>query len=348
MNQLYLYSRNLLNVIGKNSELVEFLKKISETGVGFKINPQDILNLNSNPSTDYPIIKTIKNKVKNNNDLVLQIVRSIRPNNLFEMTNKFIYDLNVFDHSFNDDNSFIKLLKEFLEVHTDVYSEKLANQIFYIVSLSQKCNQSINDIVDKAEYIVEENKNNTHELPNDYTTIRIASDQDVPLIQDFISIFNNIENLYNFICLIYKLDKDGKPLIINQVNTGSWSLEFSGINQTIVTIENLLKGIGIFIRDFITGKLSREKFENECMKAEAFISLLKIAKENGIDNAELKVFKHLNSFVENLKGDTTVIEVNDEEILKLRETDKLTLIEKGNKRKKLLKEINLKIEKGSK
>jgi len=112
----------------------------------------------------------------------------------------------------------------------------------------------------------------------------------------------------------------------------------------IISIENLLIGIGGFIRDLITGKLAREKFENECKKAEAFINIMAKAKENGIDNAELGVFKALNPLVDNLNKGTTIINVNDKEILSIRETDRLTLLEKRSERTKLLDKINLSLE----
>jgi len=74
---------------------------------------------------------------------------------------------------------------------------------------------------------------------------------------------------------------------------------------------------------------------------------MKIAEENGIDNAQLGVFKKLNPLIENFKSETTtVIEINEEEILKLRKLDKLTLLDKKNGRQKLLDKINLSIEDG--
>lgn len=107
--------------------------------------------------------------------------------------------------------------------------------------------------------------------------------------------------------------------------------------------------LGLFIRDYITGKINREQFENECKKAEAFIHLMKLAKKNGIDNAQVGIFKNLNPLVENFKNETTTdIKINEVEILKLRRYDKLTLLDKKNKRQQLLDKINLSIEEGDK
>jgi hypothetical protein len=71
-----------------------------------------------------------------------------------------------------------------------------------------------------------------------------------------------------------------------------------------------------------------------------------IAKKNGINNAELGIFKELNPFVENFKSDTTVIEINEEEILKLKEIERLTLLNRQSKRENLIETIQLSIEEG--
>jgi hypothetical protein len=71
-----------------------------------------------------------------------------------------------------------------------------------------------------------------------------------------------------------------------------------------------------------------------------------IAKKNGINNAELGIFKELNPFVENFKSDTTVIEINEEEILKLKEIERLTLLNRQSKRENLFETIQLSIEEG--
>ncbi|MGK0413896.1 MAG: hypothetical protein ACJA1B_002112 [Polaribacter sp.] len=70
------------------------------------------------------------------------------------------------------------------------------------------------------------------------------------------------------------------------------------------------------------------------------------AKKNGINNAELGIFKELNPFVENFKSDTTVIEINEEEILKLKEIERLTLLNRQSKRENLIETIQLSIEEG--
>lgn len=70
------------------------------------------------------------------------------------------------------------------------------------------------------------------------------------------------------------------------------------------------------------------------------------AKKNAINNAELGIFKELNPFVENFKSDTTVIEINEEEILKLKEIERLTLLNRQSKRENLIETIQLSIEEG--
>lgn len=348
MNHFYFNSKQLLKILDDNKELLDLIFSINHLRNNYIINPQDIINVGSNNAQQVQAILNFQNSIKIQNGKILEVVRSQRPNKIYELMNSFITDLNLFDPSYNDDNKLIKELKEFPEKHTDAYSEKQASQIFAIIESSHKIVQSINDLKDKSEYIIQEFDKQTKNSPSNYSELRIGTDQDIPLIEDFIIIFKSLEDLYNFICYLYKIDSEKNHIILNQVSTGSWYTELLGINQVVISIENLLKGIGGFIRDLITGKISREKFENECKKAEAFINLIAVAKKNGIDNAELGIFKQLNPLVNNFIKDTTVIEINDQEILKLRKTEKLTLLERRSERANLLEKINLSIESDNK
>ncbi|GAA3568136.1 hypothetical protein [Snuella lapsa] len=348
MNHFYFYSKQILKIFEKNKELIELISSIDELRNSYIINPQDIINVPGDQNSQFRGMAKLKSEINAKNQEILKIIRSKRPNKVYELVNSFITDLNLFDKSYNDDNSLIKLLKEFPEKHTDAYSEKQAEQVFDIIENSLLIMQAIKNAKEKALYVIEELNKSKKDSPVDYLTLTIGTDQDVPLIENFVLIFKKIEGLYNFICYIHKIDSESKPLLINQVSTGSWYSELLGIKQVVISTENLLKGIGGFIRDYITGKISRERFENNCKKAEAFINLMAIAKKNGIDNAELGVFKELNPFVENFKSDTTTIEINEEEILKMKKTDKLTLLDRKSKRENLLENISLSIEEGKK
>ena len=346
MNHFYFYSKQLLKIFEKHNEIIELISSIDKLRNSYIINPQDIVNIPNGRDAYYAGLSKLKSKINSKNQEVLKVVRSKRPNKVYELVNSFITDLNLFDSSYNNDNSLIKLLKEFPENHTDAYSEKQAKQTFNVIESCFLINQTIINAEEKAKYIIDEFNKSKKNSPDDYIPLTIGTDQDVPLIEDFVLIFKKIQGLYNFICFIHKIDSREKPILINQVSTGSWFSELLGIKQVIISTENLLKGIGGFIRDYITGKISREKFENNCKKAEAFINLIDLAKKNGIDNAELGIFKKLNPFVENFKSDTTVIEINEEEILKIKKTEKLTLADRKSRRDELIENIQLSIEEG--
>lgn len=347
MNNFYYYSKQLMKTLSENSELIELIFSIEKQRSDYLLNPQEIINIGTNTSHQANGMNRLQQSIKQKNSKILEIVRSKRPNKVYELTNKFLSDLNLFDQSFNDESELVKLLKEFPEKHTDAYSEKQSSHIFSIIENSSKITQSINESKNRAEYVIDEFNTTSKKSPSDYQTFRIGTDQDVPLVEDFVSIFTSLEEIYNFISYLHKIDNVNKPLILNHISTGSWYSELLGIKQVVLSLENLLKGIGTFIRDYITGKIEREQFENECKKAEAFIHLMEVAEENGIDNAQLGVFKKLNPLIENFKTETTtVIEINEVEILKLRKLDKLTLLDKKNKRQKLLEKINLSIEEG--
>ena len=349
MNNFYYYSKQLIKVLKENEEIIDLINSIEKQYNDYVINPQQIMNVGTNSNERAREMAKIQSSRKQKNTKILEIVRSKRPNKVYDLANRFLTDLNLFDKSFNNENELVNLLKKFPEKHTDAYSEKESNHIFSLIETSSKIAQSIKESKDRANYIIEESNKTSKQSPEDYESLRIGTDQDVPLVEDFIIIFKSIEDIYNFICYLHKIDNTKKPLILNNISTGSWYTELLGIKQVVISLENLLKGIGQFIRDYITGKIKREQFENNCKEAQAFINLLKIAKENGIENAELGIFKNLNPFIENFKEETTTaIEINDKEILKLKRLDKLTLLDKINKRQELLDKIKLSIEEGEK
>ncbi|MEE1963747.1 hypothetical protein V1387_13705 [Allomuricauda taeanensis] len=349
MYSFYFYSKQFLKILERNNEILDLIFSIDNLRTTYIINPQEIIDVGTNNTSQVNGMARLQSSIKQKNIKVLEVVRSMRPNEVYKLINSLISDLNLFDSAFNDDDNLIVSLKEFPDKHTDAYSEKQASHIFALIENTDRIAKSIKALKSRALYIVQKSEESDKKSPIDYLPLRIGADQDVPLIEDFVSIFTDLEALYNFICFLHKIDSEKKPLIVNQISTGSWYTELLGIKQTIISIENLLKGIGSFIRDYITGKIDREKFENECKKAEAFIYLMKIAEENGIKNAELGVFKKLNPFIDNLKKDTTtIVEVNEEEILKLRRLDKLTLLDNKKKRQNLLENINLAIEEGDK
>lgn len=346
MNQFYFYSKQLIKLLDKNKEILEFINSVEEFRDQYIIKPQRIIDISNKSNNSATAMNILRNEINSKNREVLQVVRSIRPNKVYELINKLIIDLNLFDKSYNDENSLIESLKHFPELHTDAYSEKAANEIFELLDSSSRIIQSIKEAERKAKFILEYNTTSNKSIPLNYHPLRIGTDQDVPLIDEFILIFRQIEDLYNFVCYLYKIDKEDNPLIINHISTGSWYTELLGVKQVVISIENLLKGIGQFIRDMVTGKIQREKFQNKCLEAESFLRLLKIAEENGIKNPEVGLFKHLNPFVESLKEEITVLEINDQEILKIRKTERLTLSKRKTTRDSLVEKIRLSIEKG--
>lgn len=348
MKNLYYYSKQFITLLEKHKELLQILYSITEISNDFSVNQEEILNVPNNQGRQVSALTKQQNDIRENNDKILKTVRSIRPNRIYDITNSLIQDLNLFDLEFNDDNSLIIGLKEFPEKHTDAYSEKQARQIFEVSDCCQNITKSFDKIKVKSLFIIEEFEKKPKTSPDDYFSLKIGSDQDIPLIENFVVVFKGIDDLYNFICYIYKIDSKVNQLLVNHIATGSWYTELLGIKQVVISIENLLKGIGTLIRDLITGKIDREKFENKCKKAEAFIELVAKAKEHGIDNAELGLLKKLSPLVDNFCCDTTAIDIGNEEILKLRKNEKLTLIERKSERASLVEKINLSLGEGNK
>lgn len=344
MKNLYFYSKQLISLLEKHNELLDLIYSISEFKDSFNADPKEIIQVPNNPGRLSTAYTELQQTIRNINENILDSVRSIRPNRIYDLTNSFIQELNLFDTTYDDDDSLIIELKEFPEKHTDAYSEKQAEQIFKISDSCHLITKTIEDLKLKSLFIINEYEKQAKSSPEDYLPLKIGSDQDIPLIHNFVVVFKGIDDLYNFICYIHKIDSNVNQLLVNHISTGSWYTELLGIKQVVISIENLLKGIGEFLRDLITGKINREKFENECKKAEAFIELIAKAKEHGIDNAELGLFKSLNPLIDNFCKDTTSIDIGSEEILKLKKNQKLTLIERKSERASLLEKINLSLE----
>ena len=336
-------------MLKKHHNIVSYIALISSKKESFLVNPQTILNVPlGNPSQTANELSRLNQQITNINNEILKITRFKRPNEIYNLVNSIITDLNLFDRTYSDDNNLIVQLKDFPEKHTDAYSDKQADQIFKLADVSEKIIQSLNDLEQKSEFIISEFDKSHKASPKNYSDLRIGTDQDVPMISDFTSILNSIQDLYDFVCYVYKVDQQKNPLILNHIGTGSWYTEILGIKQVVITIENLLKDFGSLLRDLLNGTISREKFENECKKAEAFIELMAVAKMNEIDNAELGVFKPLKQLVDSFSSETTAIFINDEEILKLKELEKLTLLERKTKRTELLENIKLLLIEGEK
>lgn len=340
----YFYSKRFLDLLERHEEFLDLIFSIEKLRSSFVVKPQEIAGIPNETNTLLHSIKKFRQQVNIIQNDILSIIRAVKPNKVYDLANEFMLDLNVFDHSYNDENSFIKEIKEFPDKHTDAYAERGTAQIFAITESSNLISKTINDLKEKSLFLISESNQNKYSIPSNYSSLTIGTDQDLPLIEDFCSVFNSLEELYKISCIIHKVDPKENNIIINQISTGSWYTNLFGIKQVVQSIENLLRDIGGFIRDVITGKIKREQFENECNKAEAFINLMALAKKNGIDNGELGVFKALSPLIDAFQQDTTVVDVNGEEILKLRKTEKLTLLKRKSERAKILEKINLSIE----
>lgn len=343
MTNFYYYSTKFLALVAKNSELLDFIKLIEQTRNKLIFDPQEILRVENDTRQLAEAFQIQKQNISLINAEILNCIRTKRPNEIYILVNEIILDLNLFDRAYNDENSLIIALKNLPEKHTDAYSEKQADDIFNITSLCSQIYQSFYDIMERSKFIINEFNKSNKISPNNYSILRIGTDSELLLIDDFTTILESINDLYKIVSIIHQIDVKDYPIIINNISTGSWHGDFLGIKHVIESIERLILAFGGFMRDCITGKISREKFENECKKTDDFLNLISKAKELGINNADVGIFKGINPLLDKLVGNATVLDINGIEILKMREADKLTLVMEKKEREKLVEKINLEI-----
>ncbi len=340
MIDFYSYSKQFKNILNSNSDLLAFIFDIGSHKKNLIISPREIMSIIDDNDRKIAAVENFKKIIIKSSKEILDIVRKKRPNQIFIFINRLISELNIFDQTYNDQNMLIKEIKDFSEKHTDAYSEKRPEYIYQVADLSFRITDKIMFLIQNIDFIINYFESRDKDIPKDYINLVISSDKDIPTINEFVTIFKNIEELYNFVCHLLIIDKIKFPLIMNHISSGSWYTDILGSKRAIECIENLLKGIGTFIRDFITGKLDLEKFQNKCKKTKSFLDLLKYAKDNKIDNAELGIFKYLNPIVDSFKENTTKVDVNGEDILKLKKHEKLTLLERDKKRDILIHKID--------
>lgn len=336
---LYYYALQLSKVFNKHCDIVSYINVIKSTRDQLFVNPQEIIDFNGGTNEKANKFVQIQNLIKNNTANITKIVRKRRPSDVYESVNSLIMDLNLTDHSFNDGNNLIIDFKKLIEAHTDAYSERSPKCVLDFGKICERISISLNDLLERCEFIINNFEENSNIIPDNYAKLALSTDQDIPLLSDFSKVLGNIEDLYNFVCLINKIDYKNNMLIVNHISTGSWLTDLVGAEQAIKSIESLLKSFGNFIRDVITGKIKFEQFEYEVRKNELYIELIKKAKIAGIDNPELGLLKGLQPLVKNFEIDTTFLEINGEDVLDLRDHEKITVLEKKSKRLEIIEQV---------
>ena len=139
MINFYFYSKQYLELLEKHENVVTYISSISSKKESFLVNPQTILNVpRGNASQAVNELNRLHQIITKINNEILEITRSKRPNEIYNLINSLITDLNLFDRTYSDDNSLIIQLKDFPEKHTDAYSDKKADQIFRLSDLKPR------------------------------------------------------------------------------------------------------------------------------------------------------------------------------------------------------------------
>ncbi|MEM9548096.1 MAG: hypothetical protein AAGA77_19100, partial [Bacteroidota bacterium] len=124
MNNFYFYSKRLIKVLEKNEEILNLIISIEEQRSDYILKPQEIINIGITSNERIAGIGKLQQNIESKNREILSLVRSVRPNKVYDQINTLLYDLNLFDNSYNNENELVKNLKAFPDHHTDAYSEK--------------------------------------------------------------------------------------------------------------------------------------------------------------------------------------------------------------------------------
>ena len=337
MNIFY-NAKEFLSIMERHEKFLDYLKSVSNEYNKIDIDYNKILGASSSQvAQEYSKLKTSINNTKNN---IFKLVRTLRPSAMIDLINSLTSDLNLFDHSYNDENTFIIEIKKLCEIHTDAYSDKTAEHLFKFGYVCDKIYFHFMSLKERYIYIVDNMGNYTFKIPDSYGTLTISTDQDLPLIENFSETFKNIDDLYKILCKFHSIDYSNNRLIINHMSTGSWYLKLIGEKNVVKSMENILLGFGKFLRDIITGKIKLEKYENKCKQVKAYIEICEFAESKNIKNSHLGIDKVMKPLLENIAKDTTHFEVNGNEILDLRKHERLTVIENRTRRKDLIEQVH--------
>ena len=320
MKNLYIYSKNIINCIESNKDFLNYILKVCSFEENFLITPQMIDNLPIENGQVLNFVNTQRNRVNETVGKIVNHIKTKRPDEVYENIKKMVGDFSGIDESvFSEKNDLIDHFKDFIQQHIDAYSERRSVDAFNILQLSKSIQSHINILQQQSEFILNSHEQDQMSPPASYNKLSIVSDKQIVLFSSYIELQESINELYEFICTLIKEDPNEFPLIVSNIQTGSWITEFFGIDKAVELIEKIIMGFGRFARDIITGKIKSEQIQNECESIEACMRVYEIAKKNGIKNAEVGFSPKVSKFIENLYKNSSSLQINEAEVFKLEE-----------------------------
>jgi len=318
------FSINFKTVIDKHEGLLEYIKHISSLEDELTTSPiffYDMKKADSNKKLGQLSLlgKTLIKKT----DETMQYIRSKRPAEVYEGLTNLITDLMQFDNDmFNDNNELIIHFRSVVDLHTDAYSERHHIDVYKMI---KKCNEIVlilDKLLSNVDFVIQDWNRIEIFIPENYTIFSIFSNRKNYDLSEYLKIIKNLNELYSLICMMLKIDAEKNKLLIKKIETGSFFSQLFGETEVIKSIKEILIGLGTFIRDLVTGKIKKEKFENRCSEISSYMDLVEKAKKNTCDpTIEKALNKKLLDLIEPISEDSTELYIDNIEIIGLAQTE---------------------------
>ena len=327
------YSDRVLETVHQQNDLIEFLSNIASFNQKYiDLYKQLRKAYTNNASTTQQKISSVIVQIQNQDKSTLSYIRKIRPFDFFTKLQSLIIglqEIKIFGKELND---FLNTeVKKLIDLHTDAYSERNFDEIFSFVSYCNPFITKLERFEFTANVFIDNLQLEPVSIPEENEIIEIQIISQDNNLEIFTSFLSFIDEFYQNLCKAFNIHYSDSPLSIIKVESGSiWSKLF-GKSELIKLIRDLIFAIGNYIRDLQTGKISREKFENDAKKADSVLKLIDKANKVGVkeENKLLleRAFNHaILGMSKSLPKTTTEILINEKPILKL-ETNEIKSIE---------------------
>ncbi|WP_075341199.1 hypothetical protein [Tenacibaculum agarivorans] len=311
----------------KHSEILSYLKNFLESEQIFIDHLDKLNSLDSN-------IDTLTKEILSN---MVKYMSSYKPFSFFEKINAIYSDIKEIESINSEKKDFFyhiteKLCDSFSNCR--IYPE---SPFLYLILLFeiQKFLSELKSIMYAAEQTINNLSLNQHKVDTNNSIIDIYIISEKESLDSFSSFLNLINNLYSGLLQAFEIHYDDYPLNIINIQSGSVWTKLFGNTNIIELIKDLIFGLGHYIRDLQTGKISKEEFDNRIDKAQALLDLRTKAIQLGVDEKNIllidKVFNQtINNISKSLPKSTTEILIDEKPLFSLSDKE-LKMIEEKKK-----------------
>jgi len=322
-------ANNVIDAVNKHKDLIDFLNRVASYNDAY-INFYKLLRKSFVPNDSgatYNKMNELNSQIKSQDNKTLSVIRQYRPFDLFTQLQSLITGLKQIEIFGEDLDIFLNNdIQKLINLHTDAYSEKNFDEIFSFVSYCNPFVTKLNRYVYTAYVFKSGLKMEIEAIPEKNRIVDIQIISNLNDLESFSLFLRFIDSLYHDLCKSYVVHYNDFPLNIIKVESGSIWAKLLGHESIVQLIKDLIFGLANYIRDLQTGKIDREKFENQVKKADLVLDLIGKGKEYGLgsDNQVLleKIFEQaIQNFYKALPKNTTEIIIDEEMLLNLSQSE---------------------------